>query len=208
PIPGPTAAGAIIRRPRGRSRRDCRRRGGTAVRDSGEGRAAVLRAGRAKRRGGLSDLSAARRDSARDRAGGRPGARAPSRADRGPSGRPVSTANRWKPHRLAPPADVKGNDRLELRSAERSGARVLSPPGGIRRGLDVGGGRAGLRGWSNRGSRGARSAYRAGGQVARPGRRAWPRAPVLLPRTDAPVRARPAVRVGRSGAGARPPSGL
>ena len=91
----------------------------------------------------------------------RPRARPLRGADRRPPGRPLPAAHRGQPHRPAAPADAAGHRGLELRPPAPRRAAPLRPPGGLRRGLDAGGGGGRLR----------------RGERARPGRTSWTSSP-------------------------------
>ena len=120
----------------------------------------------AERAGGGGDLRPAGRHPPGHRAGRRPGAGAAARSTAGAPGRPLPAPHRGQPHRAGAAPDAAGDGGLELRPAHCAGAGAVRPAGGLRRGLDAGGGRGGRRRGGDGGRRGARPADAPGGQVA------------------------------------------
>ena len=94
---------------------------------------------------GRPALPSPRRHPARDRARGRARPDAARRADRGASRRPVPAADRRQPDGGRPPPDACGDDRLELRPPDRTGAGGPPAAVGVRRRRDARGGRVRLR---------------------------------------------------------------
>ena len=104
-----------------------------------------VRADRAARAGHRADLPTAGRHSAGDRAGGGPAARAHTGAARRSTGQSSAPADQRESGGAATPPDAARDGRLEPRAALGAGAGAVPPPVGVRRGLDAGGGGAGLR---------------------------------------------------------------
>src|SRR5262249_4415440 len=129
-----------------------------ALRRASAGGPAELRADRAERPGGGPDLRAAGWDSTGDRAGGSASATLDGRADRSAVGRSFPSPDRRESDGVAPSADPPGIDRLELSAPFARRASSPAPTGGVRRRLDVRGGRGGGRWGGSRGSGRARSA--------------------------------------------------
>ena len=142
PLPSPARApgrrAAVAGRTPGVRRRPPLRRAG---RGDGPG----VRAERADggRRG--RDLHPAGRPPPGPRAGGRARAGAGARAARRPVGRPLPPADRRRPDGAPAPPDAPRAGGLELRAAPRGGADAVRPAGRLRRRLQPGGRRGGLR---------------------------------------------------------------
>ena len=101
-----------------------------------------------------ADLLAARRHSARHRTRRRAHPRAHAPANRRAARRPLSSAHHRQPHRRAAPANAPRADRLEPRSAHRTGAHAASPAVGLRPRAHARSDRGGVRGrWTSRRAR-------------------------------------------------------
>ena len=118
-------------------------RGGRAVRRPRAGGAAPLRGDARERPGGGGALRPAGRHPPGPRAGGRPRAGALRRPAPGPAGGPLPAADGGQPHGAGAPPDAAGGGGLEPRPAHRARAGAVPAPGGVRRGLEPGGGRGG-----------------------------------------------------------------
>ena len=158
------ACGAAGRRSGGRGPDPLR--GRALVPRPGGGGAAGVRPHRRERHRRGAGLRPAGRHPPGPRAGRRPRAGPAPAAAAGPAGGPLPAPDGGQPHGPGAPPDPPGRRGLELRPPDRRRAGAVRPAGGLRRGLDAGGGRAGVPGRGDRTRRRARSPHPPRGPVA------------------------------------------